>query len=335
MDRPEARLALIELLDRDGRVLRAVDVHRWPLTLGRALDDTVVLDDPHVGAGHARLALDEAGGLTLHAGPSRNGVLLDGQRLAPGAQQALPAAGALLQLGAARLRLRLPGEALAPEQALVPGPTVRPALLALLALLTLASMTAGHWVTLDPGADFTDWLPLLLSVPAALVVWCGGWALASKLFQHRFDFWGHVRLLLPWALAIELTGLLPQIGASLGWPWLWQLATPLRFVLLALLLRAHLEHVLPQHTRIVGAAVAALALLSAALTLTTLHRRTDGFARAPYMSTLPMPALRLGATVSPEALVDAMAPLRDQLATRVRQARADEAEAEAEAELGD
>lgn len=333
MDRPEDRLALIELLDRDGRVLRAVDVHRWPLTLGRALGDTVVLDDPHVGAAHARLALDEAGGLVLQAGPSRNPVLLDGRALAPGAQQALPAGGALLQLGATRLRLRLPGEPLPPELALATHTTARPALLALVALATLASMVAGHWVALDPGAEFADWLPLLLSVPAALVIWCGGWALASKLFQHRFDFWGHLRLLLPWALAIELVGLLPLLGASLGWPWLWQLATPLRFVLLALLLRAHLDQVLPQHTRIVGAAVAVLALLSAAVSLATLHRRTDGFARAPYMSTLPLPALRLGATVSPEALVAAMAPLREQLASRARQAREDEAEAEAE--LGD
>ena len=32
----EERLALIECFERDGRAGRTVDVHAWPLTLGRA-----------------------------------------------------------------------------------------------------------------------------------------------------------------------------------------------------------------------------------------------------------------------------------------------------------
>jgi hypothetical protein len=47
------------------------------------------------------------------------------------------------------------------------------------------------------------------------------------------------------------------------------------------------------------------------------------------MSTLPLPALRLSGTVPPKALVDSMAPLREQLAQRVRKAKDDDAEEEA------
>ena len=54
-------IALIELLDRDGRVRRTLDVHAWPLTLGRALDNSLVLDDPHVAPHHATLATDADG----------------------------------------------------------------------------------------------------------------------------------------------------------------------------------------------------------------------------------------------------------------------------------
>lgn len=327
MDRPEDRLALIELLERDGRVGRTVDVHHWPLSLGRALDNTVVLDDAHVAPRHASLALDDEGRLLLSAGASDNGVLLNGQPVAAGSSRPLPPGGALLQLGATRLRLRLRGEVLAPERRLI-FPAFRPRALGLQALAVLAVLTAAHWVELDPGADFTAWLPVLLALPLALVGWCGAWAVASKLFQHRFDFWGHLRIILPWLLGIELADLLlPQAGAALGWPWLWHLTTPVTALLLALMLRAQLAHVLPQHGRIVTGTVAALGLVFGAVSVATVHRNTDRLFRAPYMSTLPLPALRLGGSVPPQALVEAMGPLQQQLAERARQARAEDADA--------
>jgi hypothetical protein len=52
---------LIELLSRDGQVTRTVDVWRWPLTLGRVMDNDVVVDDPDLAAQHLRLAADETG----------------------------------------------------------------------------------------------------------------------------------------------------------------------------------------------------------------------------------------------------------------------------------
>ena len=58
MDSAPERLALIELLDRDGRCVRAVDVTQWPFSIGRALDNDLVLDDPFVAAAHATLGLD-------------------------------------------------------------------------------------------------------------------------------------------------------------------------------------------------------------------------------------------------------------------------------------
>lgn len=325
MDRPEDRLALIELLERDGRVARTLDVHRWPVTLGRALDNTLVLDDPHVAGAHAILAPDEQGQLLLSVGATANGLLLDGRHLPTGTRQPLPAGGALLQLGTTRLRLRLPGEVLAAERPLG-GPSAQPGTVAGLAVALMLLMTAGHWIELDPGADFTAWLQLLFGVPVAVVGWSGAWALLSKLFQHRFDFWGHLSRVLPWLLAMLLAEtLLPQLAASLAWPWLWQLTTPVAAVLGALLLRSQLRHVLPQHGRAVSLAVAGTALVYFAISLSFTYRSTDSLARAPYMSTLPMPALRLGGTVSTQALVAAMAPLEAPLAARVKQARQDEA----------
>lgn len=332
MDRPEQqRLALIELYERDGRVGRCVDVWQWPLSLGRALDNDVVIDDPHVAPYHARLASDEAGRIVLAPLPSHNGVLVDGQRA--GASALLPAGGAGLQIGATRLRLRLPGEVLAPELPL-PGVTRGGrAGLGAIALSLVLLLVAGHWLSLDPGADYSAWLPVLVGVPAGVAAWCGLWALMSKLFQHRFDFAGHLRIVLPWLLVMTLTEMLwPQAMAALALPTLWKLGAPLQALLGALLVRAHLSHVLPLHQRAVNLSMAALVVAGGALSLAGTWRSSDSLSSAPYMSTLPMPALRLAGTVPASQLVQDMAPVAAQLAQRVKKSRQDD---EDDGETGD
>ena len=330
MEHPEdqerrLRRALIEFFDRDGRVARSVSVHHWPLTLGRALDNDVVLDDPHVAAHHATLQSDQQGRVMLIVGTSINGALIGSTRHAAGAQVVLPAAGDVLQMGAIKLRLRLPAEVLAPEQPLptAAGSAQLTALVTGLLMMLLA--LAGHWLALDPGADTAAWLPVLVGVPLALAAWCGVWALVSKLFQHRFDFLGHLHIVLPWLLAIELAGaLVPLLGAASASPWLWRLSAPLQALLAVLMLRAHLCHVLPVASRTVSLVLAGAALIGSAILLTLTLRATDRYSRPAYMSTLPMPALRLSGSSTPATLVQDMDSLAERLAQRVKQARADE-----------
>lgn len=323
MDRGERRVALIECFERDGRPGHAIDVHGWPLTLGRALECDVVIDDPHVAAEHARIEADAQGRLRLTVGETINGLGVDGRRHAAGASVDLPPGGATLQLGQTRLRLRLPDERLAPEKPLPPAAASR----WLLALALFALALGEQALALDPGADISAWLPVLVGLPVAVAGWCGLWALLSKVFQHRFDFGGHLRIALPWLLGLQVVdALLPLIAASLGWPGLWQLGPPLQVVLAALWLRAHLVHVLPGHRRAVSLAVAALTLAGGAISLEVIHRSSDGFSRSPYMSTLPLPGLRLGGTVAPAALVDDMAALEGPLARRAQKARDEDEE---------
>jgi len=48
-------VALLEAVDRDGLVRQAWRIEQWPVSIGRALDNTVVLSDPHVAAHHVTL----------------------------------------------------------------------------------------------------------------------------------------------------------------------------------------------------------------------------------------------------------------------------------------
>ena len=319
------RLALIEVFERDGRVGHSASVHGWPLTLGRALDNDVVLDDPHVAAHHATLSPDDQGSLVLDVGDTVNGVEVDGRRHGARAQVALPAGGARLQLGGLQLRLRLPAEVLAAER---PLPVLGRAHLAGPLLAGLVFLLLGlfdHWLSLDPGADAAAWLPVAVGLPIAVAGWCVLWALAAKLFQHRFDFMGHLRIVLPWLLAVELVDLLlTPLAATLGWPWLWRLVSPLQVLLGLLMLRAHLALLLPHSRHAVTTVLAAAALAATAISLTVIHRATDRFSRPAYMSTLPLPALDLGGAVSADDVVQDLAPLAGRLAARAKKARDDE-----------
>ena len=332
MDQPENRVALIELLGRDGHVLHTLDVQRWPVTLGRALANTVVLDDPHVAAHHATLAPDDQGRLCLQVGDSVNGVQLAlagrhrrRQSLAAGAHLPLPGPGTVLQLGGQRLRLRLPGDAIETER-LLAGPLHTGRSLAVVAGLWFAVLVAQRWLDLDPGADFTQWLPWVLGWPIGLSLWCGLWALGSKLFRHGFDFFGHAAIALPILLAIEaIDTLLPALAASAGWPLLWQAQTLLLPPLLAgWLLRAHLRRLLPQRGGAINLVLAVLIATGLAVGVAVNLRQQGRVFADPYMRALPLPLLQW-AKPQPTAQVDpAMQPLREQLAERVRKAAEDE-----------
>jgi hypothetical protein len=332
------RVALLELLEPDGRIGRCIDVAAWPITIGRALDNTVVLADPYAAAHHARIDGDEQGDVTLTVFSGLNGVRdlkAGSHHTAADPRLRLPAGGTTLQIGATQMRLRLPSEVLVPEQ---PLPVRRPAFahdkpalqralpwLAGAALLLLE--LAEHWVGLDPGADYTAWLSMMVATPFALIGWAAAWALLSKLFQHRFDFFGHLRIALPWLLAIALMDVLvPQVASSLAAPWLWRLSTPLQVIALALLVRAHLALVLPTRGRAIAVGVAATVLVGAGVSVANTHRSFDALSSSPYMATLPMPALRVAGTVPTAELVQSMAPLATQLAKRVKKAREDEEE---------
>jgi hypothetical protein len=319
------RLALLEVIGRDGRVAQTLDVQRWPLTLGRSLGADVVLDDPFVAARHATLRPGDDGRLTLEVGDTTNGVR-EGRRVhGRGSRVPVPAGGATWQIGGLTLRLRTPDELLAPEQPLAPEPAAGPRTMLLVALALAVLALGNHWLSLDPGHEPMDWLPLVAGLPLVLGLWAGLWATASKIFQHRFEFMPHLRLALPVALAVEaLDTLLSPLAAALDWPLLWRLVTPAQIALMLWLLYRHLALVLPQARRAVATFVGAAALAGAAVAISANWRSVDRWSHPAYMSELPLPALQWRSPEPAEALAADIAPLAEQLARRVQKAQDEE-----------
>ena len=191
------RLAQAEVLDAVGHGVRLIDVHAWPLTIGRALDNDIALPDPHVAAHHATLAPDAEGRLRLSVGDTRNGVRIEhgGAALQLRANEQAPLlAGARLHLGHSQLLLRLPQDPLATELPLLHGLAAGPRwLVPGMAMLALVWLLAARWVGSDADTKWNEYLAPVLAGGGVLFLWCLVWGLASKLFTGRFTLMPHLR----------------------------------------------------------------------------------------------------------------------------------------------
>lgn len=329
------RVALIEVLEHDGRVLHAVPVAQWPCSLGRAMDCDVVLHDPHVAAHHAVL---EPGndGLVLRVGESVNGAGWNGRRLGAGESGVLPE-GAVLTIGRTELRVRRIGEALAAEEPLLlPGHHRRTGLTVLAGVVLFAWLAAVLWLDNDPGARWDDYLPMLLGSVLGAALWCALWGLGSKIFQRRFVFMPHLRVLLGFALASLVADAVLAIASfMLGMPVLSHLRGWVSVGMGAALLASHARLLLPTRTRTIALVFGAFAIMGIGINAALDWRHTDRVFSELYATTLPPPALRLASAKPTASLIEELRGLKGQLDQRAKDDESDAApEPETDADPG-
>lgn len=316
MDGRQHRLALIEVLERDGRVRRAIPIERWPATLGRSFDCDVVIDDPHVAAHHATIVqADEGTQLLLQVGATRNGVQVGPRTVVEGEVVPLPLLGEAWQVGATRLRVRLPGDPIEPERPLGLAATgARPSVTAISALAVWAMVLAEHGVDLDPGSTLGDWLLPLLAFPGAVVGWCVLWGIASKLLQHRFEFWAHFAVVVKGLLlVIVLDLLLPLLAYALSWEWLSRISPEVSVLVAAATLHRQGMLALPWRPWVLAAGMAGCLTLAGAVMAIINVQRTDRVFPEPYLATLAPPAFRLAPGVSVKEFVTESKALKERV----------------------
>ena len=319
--------AMLDVLDRDGQVRQSCKVMDWPLRVGRALDNDLVLADPHVAAHHFSIASNtdpdpEADGLHLVVGDTRNGVQWGREHLLAGERRALPRAGEPIELtiGRSTLRLRLAGHSVAAELALdkLPSPRRGMAVAAIAACVLLAGLLFDAWLAADPEGQWRSLASTLIAAATGTVVWCGLWALLSKTFTRQTHFGWHLRVFLLASIAWLLLQTLPQLLAfSLSWPWLSDFSFIATYAVGGAALYFHLLAVEPARHRMLRWMASGGVLAGVALTLWFNVQRSDRLGEELYMSHLFPPALRLAPTVSPERFftgVAALQPLLDRKA---------------------
>jgi len=320
---------VIDVLDRDGQVRQTIAVPHWPLRIGRALDNDLVLSDPHVAAHHLSIVEGDAG-LVLTVADTVNGVQLGDRRLRRGDQAALADSADAVDLivGRTHLRLRLPGQTLAPELAIAPiAPLARRlAATAAAALLLLGSVLFGTYLATDPDGLTRAIGSALLSALVGAALWCGFWAMLSKVFTRQAHFGWHLRVFLFSGLALMAFDTVPELLAfAFSWPWATDFSFIGEIAVAAAALYFHLLAVEPARHRVLKWVAAVCAVVGIGLTLWFNVQRTDRFGDELYMTHLFPPALRVAKPVSTDAFINGLAPLKKTLDKKAREpARGDD-----------
>jgi hypothetical protein len=314
-----AILGLLQATDRNGALVARFDVRHWPVTLGRALTADLVLDDSHVAGEHLRIDRTPEGGVTVQVLDTRNGVALGRTQHGQGAQFSWPA-GEALTLGRLKLGLRLADEPIAAEEPLphFPWRTVAWTVLAVLGMLAL--VVGQSWLTLTEPSQLARQLPgLIAAVAMGTAVWAGLWALATKLFTHRLQFWRHVRIACASALGIQLVSALAGLLA-----FMFSLESLARYeVQLALLgaaaaIYVHLTVIVPQRRRGLAGLVAGVAVLGIVAMLGTNWLQNKRLSNKLYLSTIYPPSLRMAPAVPVPQFLDEAGAIRERLAARLK-----------------
>jgi len=321
--RPPPPLALIDIVDRDGQVRQSVPVHAWPVRIGRALDNDLVLSDPHVAPAHLVIGRDAAG-LQVQVGSStRNGVLYGRRRWRADEQATLSALDQPVELGVGRtrLRVRLPEQALPAEIALASAtPLLRrigPILIA--SVVLLAALAFNTYLETDPQGMGRAIASTLITAIGGAAIWCSAWALLSKTFTRQSHFGWHLRVFLYSSIALlALSALAPALGFAMSWSWPTDFAFVASFIVGAAALYYHLLAVEPARHRMLRWVVGAGAVAGIAVTLWN-NQRSDQWGDELYMNHLLPPAMRLAKPVPASEFVDDLSRLKATLDKKARE----------------
>jgi pSer/pThr/pTyr-binding forkhead associated (FHA) protein len=195
---------ILEIRDVRG----AVTLHRLdmlPVTIGRALSNDIILDDPYIDARHASIGVDESGVVTIGDQGSRNGLRRNGTR-ENGSVAVQP--GTEVRIGRTTLRFRDVDEvvepALADEEApkvaatptiLVPLPRSRllgstPRRLGVAATM-IAAFALSAWLGSTDRSNGSTVFVAAVGVAMATLVWAALWTMAGRGPDRRASFLGH------------------------------------------------------------------------------------------------------------------------------------------------
>lgn len=314
-------LGLIEAFDRHGALLARAPITRWPVTVGRALDCDLVLDDPFVAPTHLRIdrAAEAPRTVQVEVLETRNGARLQRKHHGQGERFDWPD-GTPIDLGRTHITLRLADTAIADEQALPKFPWRTVGTTAVLVALVVAAALGSSWLEARDASKYVQSLPgVLLILLMVMGAWSGAWAVANKVFAGHLQFWRHVRIACAAALVADAVQLVSHLVAfAFSWEVFSQFAHVLIMVVVAGALYAHLAAVLPRRRVGLAWTVAAVVALGVPAWLGAQWLNRMRLSDALYMSSLFPPSLRMAPAVPVEQFLKETESLRSKLDRRVR-----------------
>ena len=191
------RVIIVEVRDRRQHLLSRQRVERFPVRIGRAYDNDVILDDRHVDAHHAVLSLDDDGVVAIEDLGSING-LRDGARGAISPRIRLVSGGSV-RLGETVLRVLDAAHSVARAVPLAHESRIArlvrapgAAWIAIGGSLLLSMLMASF--RLYDGESAVAAVSAAFLVLALLSVWAGIWAIVGRAQGGRAGFLTHLAI---------------------------------------------------------------------------------------------------------------------------------------------
>lgn len=217
---------VVEVLDHHGRVQQreriVLDAAHPSFTVGRSARADVMLDDEHAAALHAEISVNADGDAHVTDLGSVNGIVVGGKRHRAASGLLLPELA--LQVGRTRLRLRLPGETLAPERedrAMLGHLSPRHAPRLALAGGLLCLLFVFYSVWLEAPTDLV--MPLVIGIVTTVLmlgVWSAIWSLLTRVMQGEWRWLSHAAIFLGVMAGLYvLDGVLEIVWFSLDLPF--------------------------------------------------------------------------------------------------------------------
>ena len=297
----------IEHLHRDGTVLARLPVSGPLVSIGRALDNTLVLNDPHCAAYHAQLRISDDGAAVLEDLASKNGIRAP--RGKPQTSYAITT-DTVYRLGHSQIRVRHSSWPLPAELPLSRTPVWPWALLAL--ALVLGHGAWNVWIG-DLGEKSPPYLYALSGIAATLCVWSAMYALLGRLLTGTGRFFTHLFIASCGYLgATALDTLLKMLAFSGDWLWPVRISSYLMVLVLALTVRAHLRTADPRHWPTLRWAVAAVTLLALSVPLAQRWISEHRLTNIQILNFIEHPALRLAPAMTVSDFIARGAQLKEQ-----------------------
>ncbi len=282
------------------------------MRIGRAYDNDVVLDDPHVAAHHLQLSQQDDGSWLAEDLGSLNGLYLRRQRVAAAR---LDFGDEALRIGNTWLRPRDTAQTVRPELPLRSNAGWRAWTLALGLVAVLGGLSVlDDWLAQTDRPRWGHYCTSALTLIAMVLLWSGAWAVVSRVFFGAAAF---RRQLLIGCCTVLAVALCRRAADVLSYALSWGGFAGGTYIAICLIVAgaclAHLMAVTPRWAGQKAAVVFGLALAAIAWQTVSRSDMREMLGPNTVVSRLQPPALRLVPPQTVDAFLRTSAGLEDSL----------------------
>jgi len=287
-------LTYVEVLGRHGEVTSRLAVRAWPMRIGRAYDNDLILEDPYVAPRHVVLERSTGGDLEIVDAGSQNGIFRAGSRHRLTRERV--DAAARYRVGKTWFRVRSSVHPVAEEKVERGAGGLREPVAALASVLVVTAVVLFfRWSWTSERIDLAKLAEAAVLLVLGLLVWSGAWALAGRLLLGEPRFAPHLTVAALALLGVFIADQSDYVAFAFSAPaTYYYVAMSAAGAVLTWGLWRHLSLVIPNPG--LGAALAAVgvaAVCAVSMTLIGYVERGDDQPRMAYLKAIKAPAVRL------------------------------------------